>query len=1591
MINKTDIEAVSLSPTAKDFYQIWNELLDTAKNLSLRWDPTTTNESDPGIILLKVLTAIADKINYEQDITALEAFMPSASQLESMQKLCEMMGYNIKYYNSAITDVTIYYNGKEEWKQSLYEIPMFTTFTNSDKSINYFSIESKYLSQNTSGVTIRCMEGQIEQCESDNDNIISIYQLDDQNRYYFKETQIAENGIFVYNVNDGNKSERWTQVSNLNAQKAKSKIYKFGFNSKLAKPYIEFPEDIDLIIEDGLEIYYTRTSGVNGNVTSREISTFMTLPSSLSENLDSSLENYTVVNPSSATNGNNVETIRQAYVNYKKTIGTFDTLVTCRDYMNKIYQLTDENGFNLVSNSVVSDINTDINNSITLCTFNDYGICYKQTTVPNTTMDNFTLTLYPFKHINNLNTKAEYLSSFQLDRSVLSDIQNKIKNIKTLTHKIKLPEVEKTIDQNNDNDIKADIVAIKNYLQLKALITTTSKVNQAEQKVIINNIKVAIYEAFNLHNIDFGEEIPYDTILEVMTSADKRIKNVNLFEPAMITKFLLADNTEYVLGNSFSTTQSISLFDNLSDVEQTARKIYNKLALRNILAGKVPLFNYDTEFKSAFTETRFGTENPVFPSKTSQPQFSLVKLDSETKYKIKTGNKFTPAKLTNGQVIQFRAKNLRTLLTYPAYVNYFIQLKHAGSSTEYAQPAKFISLRQYLYDNYLSLEFDIRFFDKKAISGEQEFFRYLRDNTTVVFIETSNNKFKVVNPETTTYGENSSYFILDVSYETASGRKNFDALKAEILKRKFVDTTVYFSGIYKGLGSNKDNIPGYLIDSTKYKYGLLNFAATNGNFSNYYVQDPAGVGPNNNYNLGKDIVFSGIRKNADYELQTDEFLLINYTKSENSTEASTEEQQESIITQYYGPGTIIKPNFDLYDSQEYADSSNKTFTKTDVDFTSTFEDEGVTLTKKIYSMFTLGTDEKIEIREISNIYLDSSTEYLYWNLNNSSNQLRLVYDNKTDFEGGISLVTYSYSLGENEYIYYTDANKLDMAYYGNGTKVTIYDYIATPIGTDTSYKNDRVYYILDNSVSNDTILSSGLNSVPWVKFNFNSRENTGIKTYMVFTEYQYINLIEGDYISNIDLETPPYVDSEASYIDKQWYKIRNNSITSYYSNGVYKELSKLDFNSASDNFNQWEVSVKYILNCGPDLAQTLSSKGDLITAYAINTSELNTLINKHITDKTDLKDLIDLFIKNNTNDNGESKDTNKLQIKKFKNSKFQDVDTAPSLKSNYDIRNLNGSLYTIIQQTDSDSGEDVYLTDFRIKQTYVEGLQTALNSTISQSLHNVASNLTQFKFSDLFNYKLVTQDLEFDPKNDYVKLNTLIPISNQYGLIMIYYSKTPSDKPNQQNACIRFNNINPKIFNYYSGTATYTPTSMDWWEGKAIKLDGKNYYYELKPGINVIYVGHTEDKNFMQIFPDLYKENASDTSYRLKCTDVITVSDLSIITKATGNDLGINYDLVHYFITSSTDSYIGSDIGKQLLKDISKLDINNEFYYNLTTDNNNVIDINTEVLDSNGQYESLQSANIWFDKNNINNQFVIGEIDIDSIDKGVQVESSSRR
>jgi hypothetical protein len=893
MLTKNEITALNLSPTKKDFVQIWNELLEVAGRLSERWDPTSTNESDPGIVILKALTGIADKLNYNIDKNTLEAFMPTAAQEESMRKLCDMLGYNVKYYRSAETTVTFkYYNAEPSDDESnvmqggLLTIPKFTVLSNGDQDINYFTINQapEYITSTTPSIELPCMEGQIVKCESTTDNnIITADQISDNNRFYLPEYRIAENGIFVYNVAFGqDDGECWTKVDNLNIQPRGSKVFKFGYDSYEGRPYLEFPEDWSSLLNDGLFIYYTRTSGADGNISARTISQFE-LPKT--EGWDKvSIDSFSVENSFAATTGSDIETINQAYNNFKKTVGTFETLVTCRDYMNKIYSLTDEySGKFLVSNALVTDIRSDLNRAVVICSCDDAGIFYKETALVEDTVvttrndivstpkedvqetvvisetnkpfysdsaeqaagsqmtthwfldlgnnerfalfdfnvvksggsapmfDNnepgevlseyddgtpsdywlikqndhlftsrwpiekivstvttitqektstitekleasvpainyFDLVLYPFKSYNQLRSNIKdvqevYDASFKYNHNSFKSIETLLNEttstVKTIAHNIVAPRA-------------GDLISINNYLKLNAIISTTSKITTEESDLLKEKIKITLANAFNMRELDFGEEIPFDSILSVIKNADTRISVVSLAEPALYTTFSVLEGfddaqnpilKEYAVASEWlseeyaNNTDRFEYSDNTYTFDTTkAREIYNKLAVRNVLAGRVPLFKYNNTFKSNFAEAPYRVteeiekaeipanlvnvltptaEDPVVIyafdgvvytaqsvadtvkyTKTYVPEEyvdNIITKDPEddnnivkitTSCKVKAPN----VTLAEGEFIKFRAPNFITVKTFPAYVNYHLALnKEIHTEARYAE------------------------------------------------------------------------------------------------------------------------------------------------------------------------------------------------------------------------------------------------------------------------------------------------------------------------------------------------------------------------------------------------------------------------------------------------------------------------------------------------------------------------------------------------------------------------------------------------------------------------------------------------------------------------------------------------------------------------------------------------------------------------------------------------------------------------------------------------------------------------------------------------------------------------------------------
>ena len=80
-----------------------------------------------------------------------------------------------------------------------------------------------------------------------------------------------------------------------------------------------------------------------------------------------------------------------------------------------------------------------------------------------------------------------------------------------------------------------------------------------------------------------------------------------------------------------------------------------------------------------------------------------------------------------------------------------------------------------------------------------------------------------------------------------------------------------------------------------------------------------------------------------------------------------------------------------------------------------------------------------------------------------------------------------------------------------------------------------------------------------------------------------------------------------------------------------------------------------------------------------------------------------------------------------------------------------------------------------------------------------------------------------------------------------------------------------------------------------------------------------------------------------------------------------------------------NDAYEQALKDISSIDPENKFYYNVPMNNEIALDLN-EKSDS----DTLENPLNWYNYNNVNNKFVVSEINADYLTSGITIARNSK-
>ena len=520
------------SYTNKDFTSVYVELLDL-KDLTAQWDPSISNESDPGVILLKLNAILADKLSYNSDINVLETFPLSVTQEKNARQLFEQLGYYMHWYEAASTDVSITWVGEKNTTVE-YTIPAFTMVSDYNNQITYTligpsdtanigqpKVGDQKLKLDGSSISFKALQGIPVEFDINGETLITINNLDEDNRLYFPTSDIAENGIFITNANANNYSD-WKKVDNLLIQNISTSVlkYKFGVLQDTSTCYIEFPENAEDIIKNGIYITYIKTLGEDGNISYRTIEKFLYEfnPVENSEVLFNT-ENTRMLNYNAAIDGKNPQSINSAYKGYKSTVGVFDTLITLRDYI--FYILNS----GLVSNGFVCDRTNDIQ-----CTYNimtqsndmDTSITVIEQERLKPVLSAFDLKLYllqvPKVELTTLNA---YNTTYELlDNPHIENVKSYIEEIKCISH-----DYSSILPTDSHN---SHFCYFRNKYPIECRITAQYQLNQLETNEVITNVRTALYKALNSAEMTFGEEVPFEVVYNTILNSDKRIKSIIL-------------------------------------------------------------------------------------------------------------------------------------------------------------------------------------------------------------------------------------------------------------------------------------------------------------------------------------------------------------------------------------------------------------------------------------------------------------------------------------------------------------------------------------------------------------------------------------------------------------------------------------------------------------------------------------------------------------------------------------------------------------------------------------------------------------------------------------------------------------------------------------------------------------------------------------------------------------------------------------------------------------------------------------------------------------------------------------------------------
>lgn len=368
MVNN-EISKGLIKYTSRDYDSLMKEFWEIVPSLTELWKPES--DADPGVVLGKWLASVADMLGINLDILANEIFAPSVSQRKNAEKLFSLIGYELGYYTAARTEVTFTNNSQEGMVfdfgfngSNFSTLNAYTDITNTSRVITYNILpltntqgdsDTRSSRRVTSGssnvfatsdvvslnpgesVTRVAIEGELRSYS------VAVSDVKRNNYIITLPSQHLDTTAVWIKAKSSISSEeylatQWVQCNNasefITPEPRFAVTYDNYSNAQIQiSNYLNQLENYE---NNYLEIYWIDCSGVIGCVGEDVLTNLVLAKSSsidVSELTISNLSNTVELPHTNTVTGKSPETAREAFLNSRNYINTWDSLVTLPDYV----------------------------------------------------------------------------------------------------------------------------------------------------------------------------------------------------------------------------------------------------------------------------------------------------------------------------------------------------------------------------------------------------------------------------------------------------------------------------------------------------------------------------------------------------------------------------------------------------------------------------------------------------------------------------------------------------------------------------------------------------------------------------------------------------------------------------------------------------------------------------------------------------------------------------------------------------------------------------------------------------------------------------------------------------------------------------------------------------------------------------------------------------------------------------------------------------------------------------------------------------------------------------------------------------------